>query len=263
MALDDYAFKYINEYSGDYALKEGLAKKYGFNVFQSKLNAGLYLYLYVGIGWAFGTNITGDQVGLYHLGCEDECPNNCSQSWRFWNRDSGTFIVNKRISVSCENRICCLNLIISSNGQLAKEECPECFGTYRYFTKDENGALIWRLVSSKHRRYLVRNHKSWRWEIHDHYGKINGFNTPYISRRWHDQNFCPEYDQQGFWVYYNNTSGLYHRDISIQVNCVNTNPSLLQPRNIFPKKDDFRLIDGFNYNSLFQKMNEYGDINIK
>ena len=255
--MDNIAFKYQGSHRGDYILNEGLANGYGHVVFQSKLNANKYLFR---LGpWLFGPNITRYVTsGLYHKDCKEECPNNCPQSWRFWKKDDGVdeFVVNKKIKVSCEHRICCLNLKISSDAQFAKQECPECFGNYRYFAKDEHGALIWRLLSSKHQRYIVRDHKKSIWKIFDHFDKVDEDHYPYLSRYFTDLHFCPEYAQQGYWEYHNNTSGDFQVDHNIKISCADENSGRFQIPNSHQRRYESNFVDGQIYDSSIQDKNE-------
>ena len=259
VAMDNIAFRYQGLLRGDYILNEELANGHGYGVFQSKLNADSYLYRVRGAGWLFGTNITRYRSSLYNKDCHEQCPNNCPQSWRFWKKDgdvNGTFVVNKRIKVSCEHRMCCLNLKISSEAQFAKKECPECFGNYRYFTKDEHGALIWRLLSSKHQRYIVRDHKKSIWKIFDHFDKVDEDHYPYLSRYFTDSHFCPEYAQQGYWVYYNNTSGHFQVDNNIKISCADKNSGRFQIPKGHQRKHEFNFVDGQIIDSSIQSKNE-------
>ena len=123
-----------------------------------------------------------------------------------------------------------MNLKVSSDAQFAKKEWPECFGTYRFFAKDEHGALIWRLLSSTHQRYLVRDHKYSVWKIFDRYDMIED-DYAFLSRYYTDVNFCPEYSQQGYWVYFNNTSGDYWSDDSIRIRCADNNSQIIPVKN--------------------------------
>ena len=151
-----------------------------------------------------------------------------------------------------------MNLKLSSDRQYAQKEWPESFGTYRYYTKDAHGALVWRLLNTNHERYLVRDYKFNVWKIFDRY---LDYDHAYISRYYRDHNFCPEYSQQGNWVFYNNTAGKNFFDPSIRMHCEDDNVihRELQTHSIRRNEGDLPLRLAPNYASSIEDSPGYTD----
>ena len=101
---------------------------------------------------------------------------------------------------------------------LSMKEYPEVFGIYRYFGRDGDGALVWKLLDSTKKRYIVRVPENDNWQVHDHVD-ASSKDTAYISSFKRDGNVCPVNSNHDEWRYYNNTRRYFENDKSIQIRC--------------------------------------------
>ena len=74
------------------------------------------------------------------------------------------------------------------------------WGTYRYYKKDQEGALIWKLLDpTPEPMYLIRDYSMNAWTVHES-TVVTPY--PYLLRHSKDGNYCPENSKQRNWMYY-------------------------------------------------------------
>ena len=213
VSLGRASFTNVWHFRGDYIYDKSLSEKNGLDVYKDKVDRSYYLFR--GLNhWLVGVNVTSNRGWISHEKCSHACPSKCSNNWSYLK--NRTWAIDLRLKIKCEHRKCCMNINVSATGNKAINEYPESFGTYRYFTKDNNGGLVWRLVSSTHEYYLFRDHKKHRWTIFSNY---DDFHQPFMYT-WHsDVNYCPENAYQSIWRYYDNEASSNKVDMSITLTC--------------------------------------------